>query len=418
MNTPTPEPSTGSPGERSTTSATEAPARKSDRLERAVLAAGVVTWLASSSPLIWAGLQSAATGWSERYWGWVACFLFFGSGFLFGRSPGGRRARHETVATVVQLVAAIGALALYPLSVPGFPANAIWMVIVAARLESLRWGLAGIAVMTAALGAIFYRTGFTPLALFGATGAYLGFQLFAWHSARLASRERRLREDLAHTLDELEATRELLSQSARIAERERISRDLHDGLGHHLAALALNLELARHKEGAEAAKSLETAHSLCKLMLAEVRDVVHDLRSAGALDIPVAVALLTRNVPVPRIHVSFAEGFQVEDPQVAEVLVRCTQEAITNTVRHADAENLWLDFTHDESGVRLIARDDGVGAKTSSEAGDREGARGGSGWKGMEHRLAAVAGRLRIDRGGDGTGGVTLAIEIPIGGTS
>ena len=110
-------------------------------------------------------------------------------------------------------------------------------------------------------------------------GAYLPFQLIADAAARLLAEETAARERLAAANAELEATRELLAQSTRIAERARIARDLHDLLGHHLTALSLNLEIASHLTEGDARVRVETAQSVTKLLLGDVRGVVGALRA-------------------------------------------------------------------------------------------------------------------------------------------
>jgi signal transduction histidine kinase len=83
---------------------------------------------------------------------------------------------------------------------------------------------------------------------------YLGFQVLALFSCFVTAREATARASLDQANRELQATRELLASTARLAERERISRELHDTLGHHLTALSLNLEAAKHLPAEEALK--------------------------------------------------------------------------------------------------------------------------------------------------------------------
>jgi signal transduction histidine kinase len=76
------------------------------------------------------------------------------------------------------------------------------------------------------------------------------------------------------------------------------------------------------------------------------------------------------------------------DPLRAQVLLRCAQEMITNSVRHAQARNLWISLVPDENGVAMIARDDGRGV-SAVEAGN--------GLKGMAERLKQLGGELKIE---------------------
>ena len=82
------------------------------------------------------------------------------------------------------------------------------------------------------------------------------------------------------------------------------------------------------------------------------------------------------------------EDLALTDPVRAQVLLRCAQEMITNSVRHARADNLWIGLEHDENGVALIARDDGRGAKVVEP---------GNGLTGMSERLRQLGGELKFE---------------------
>ena len=100
-------------------------------------------------------------------------------------------------------------------------------------------------------------------------------------------------------------------------------------------------------------------------------------------------------MPGIHIHLELPPRFSVDDPRRAQVLLRCAQEIITNTVRHAGARNLWLRFERTpENELAMHARDDGRGAPDLKH---------GNGLIGMRERLAQIGGRLNItterDRG-------------------
>ena len=131
------------------------------------------------------------------------------------------------------------------------------------------------------------------------------------------------------------------------------------------------------------------AQTVAKLLLSDVREVVSQLREGDAIDLSAALKTLVDGVPGLTIHLDLPPRFAVDDPLRAQVMLRCAQEIITNTVKHAGAANLLLRCERTEANELAIhARDDGRGA-----AGFRQG----NGLTGMRERLAQVGGRLNID---------------------
>jgi signal transduction histidine kinase len=204
---------------------------------------------------------------------------------------------------------------------------------------------------------------------------------------------------------ELRATRALLAESSRIAERMRIARDLHDLIGHHLTALSLTLEVASHLTNEAAGAHVRSAQSTARHLLADVREAVSELRQDDAIDLTQALHSLTDSVPGLNVHVVMPPRFSVEDPRRAQVLLRCAQEIITNTAKHAGARHLWLNFAYAEASmVGLHARDDGRGAERVEP---------GNGLSGMRERLTELGGSLSLDAGM--SEGFALTIRLPLG---
>jgi len=92
-------------------------------------------------------------------------------------------------------------------------------------------------------------------------------------------------------------------------------------------------------------------------------------------------------VPRRAVHVDLPGSVGLDNPEVAQVLLRCAQEIITNTVRHAGASELRLSLDQGEGGLRMQARDNGRGS---------DGAIPGNGLRGMRERLSACGGRVDI----------------------
>ena len=167
----------------------------------------------------------------------------------------------------------------------------------------------------------------------------------------------------------------------------RISRELHDLVGHHLTALSLNLEVASHLVQGQAQEHVRQAQSVAKLLLSDVREVVSQLREGDSIDLTQALRNLTEGVPGLAIHLELPPRFSVDDPKRAQVLLRCAQEIITNTVRHAGARNLWLTFERSaDRQMAIHAHDDGQGASELRQ---------GNGLTGMYSATARANSRLR-----------------------
>jgi signal transduction histidine kinase len=167
----------------------------------------------------------------------------------------------------------------------------------------------------------------------------------------------------------------------------RIARDLHDGLGHRLTALSLHLEAASHRFPEASPAMWREAQAQVKEMLWEIRQVVGELREQEHVHLCDALRALAEGVERPIVHVCIEGDPVIEDPARATALARCAQELITNAMKHAGAENLWIEVESHPEGILLRARDDGRCAPEIKE---------GHGLLGMRERLRAFGGRLDL----------------------
>ena len=219
-------------------------------------------------------------------------------------------------------------------------------------------------------------------------GLFLGMSLFAFMSSVVVLRQNAVRDELRRVNSELRATQSLLEENTRIAERVRIARELHDLVGHHLTALTLNLEVVTHLVDGKVLEHVQQAHSLARLLLADVREVVSDMRQDDMVNLADALNTLVEGVPKPKIHLDLPAEAVMTEPQRAQVLLRCVQEMITNSVRHAQAGNLWIRLSTAGDGLAMSARDDGIGADKVAV---------GNGLLGMAERLKHLGGKLEIE---------------------
>ena len=373
---------------------------------------GLAVWLAVGVPVVLMQLSSSPSGPRAFALGaWIAALLLFAAAFWMATARRRESGRTGALLLIFGETAAVLALVALP---PCFGLEGALLVLVAFQLGALLPRAAAIVWILAQsaglLGLMWLHWGWhwgVVLAF-----AYLPFQFIADAATRLLTDETALRQRLAVSHAELEATRELLAQSARLAERARIARDLHDLLGHHLTALSLNLEVASHKTEGEARSRIETAQAVTKLLLGDVRSVVGALRPDGGLDLPAALQKLAAGIPRPRVHIETAPGLAIQDPAIGEVLLRCAQEIVTNAVRHARAENLWLGVELSGEDVRIHARDDGCGAL----AGAVGSGHSGHGLVGLRERFEQRGGALSFQTAPGEGFRVSAVLPLPAAG--
>lgn len=214
------------------------------------------------------------------------------------------------------------------------------------------------------------------------------WQLFAFAAGQMAGREVESRRDLMLANGELRATQQVLSDSARINERLNISRELHDTIGHHLAALSLKLQLASRLAKDEERKPVEEAYLIAKLLLSDVRAAVSSMREEGAVDLATALRTVCESIDTPRVELNASEAGAVRDPAKAQILLRCVQEAITNAIRHAQASAVSVRLRTIGQDLELEIQDDGLGSSLLIP---------GNGLRGMRERVEGAGGKLRIE---------------------
>ena len=230
----------------------------------------------------------------------------------------------------------------------------------------------------------------------------MGFQALAGICIYYARSAERSRDALARVNADLLATRALLADSARNAERLRVARELHDVAGHKLTAMRLNLRALAADPALARREEIALAERLSGELLGDIRQVVQSLRDDRGLDLATALRALAAPFPRPALRLTIAQDVRVTDPAVAETVLRPAQEALTNAARHAGAEQVWLRIDGEEGGLRIDIHDDGQCAPHLRE---------GNGIAGMRERLATLGGALELGR--TGRGGLRLQARLP-----
>lgn len=225
-------------------------------------------------------------------------------------------------------------------------------------------------------------------------GIWMMGTVFPWVIARVAARERRLAA-------ELEANRRALADQAVLSERRRIARDVHDFVGHGLAAVMLQITGARHvlrRDPAAAEEALRSAEELGRRSMQELRRTVALLRSDD--EAPLAPPLPSvGDIPV-LVDDARAGGLAVEletrgnlsgvSPNVGVALYRISQEALANAARHAPGARTLLGIEAGDGHVSLVAET--TGPTLGGQAMEPERRRYGV--VGMQERAKALGGDL------------------------
>ncbi len=354
---------------------------------------------------------------NERIGAFAALAVFVGTWYTIGRFAW--RNTSVAITLIVVIIAATGvAIVFYPamaiILCVAFPM--IWVV--SPRLSITITANVALAV-SAALG-LTAHSGFTQEAILRSafTAALsLGFSLalgmWITRISQLSAQKQRLIDELQEAQGQLAS---LNRDAGTASERERLARELHDTIAQSLTGLVMLTQGA--KRSLKAGSVDDTANALTMIednardTLAETRALV---ASGASVEVPGGIIPALRRL---------AERFERETgvtvtvdaenaPPVARdtevVLLRCTQEALANVRKHANASAVTVTVGSDIDGeVTLTVCDNGVGFAA-------EQADSGFGLAGMRERLALVSGSLDV---ASGDGATTLSVRVPSGVTA
>jgi signal transduction histidine kinase len=194
-------------------------------------------------------------------------------------------------------------------------------------------------------------------------------------------------------------------------ERQRLARELHDETGQALTSILLGLKgIEEAKEDDDKRRSLLALRELVVSTLHDVRRLAVELRPK-ALDDFGLVAALERLAETfaeqtnIKVHVEAALGDARPAAEIETALYRIVQEALTNVVKHAQAQTVSVVLTRHDDRVAVVIEDDGRGFDPAIQDDERLGLLG------MRERIALVDGRLSVESGEQGT---TIAVEVPL----
>jgi signal transduction histidine kinase len=246
---------------------------------------------------------------------------------------------------------------------------------------------------------------------------FLAGQIFIVVFTQMAVNEERARAEVELLVKELEAANQRLrafalqvEELATTRERNRLAREIHDGLGHYLTTIHMQIQAARvtmNTDLARSADAMQKAQNLTQEALLDVRQSVSALR-----DTPGESFSLLEELE-KMVHGCEEAGISSElkllgslrsiSPQTTMTIYRTAQEGISNTCKHSQARLLTvtLDFTQSDQ-VRLVIQDDGNGASTLN---------GGFGLLGIRERVQLLSGSVNVVT--EPGSGFKLEIQVP-----
>jgi signal transduction histidine kinase len=308
-----------------------------------------------------------------------------------------------TTGVLIVQVAAIGLFAPLPMGIALFT--------VADQLGRRDSYLAGVATLVVITPALWANAGWTHV--YNIVGPLLGFAV-AWLIGDSLGTRRRYVATLEERAERLEREREAEAARAVAEEQARIARELHDVIAHTLSVIVVQAAAARDvfaTRPERAREALEAIERSGRGALDELRRLLGSVRGEPAsFAPPPRLADLDRlidelgesGLPV-RITI---EGAPAALPEAVDLSAyRVVQEALTNTLKHAQATRAEVALRWYEEMLELEIRDDGVGSDSSNGTGH--------GIVGMRERLALLGGTLAA---GPATGGgFTVLARFPLG---
>jgi two-component system, NarL family, sensor histidine kinase UhpB len=215
-------------------------------------------------------------------------------------------------------------------------------------------------------------------------------------------------------LDRLETERQESAGRALAAqegERLRVAQELHDEVGQSLTAVLLDLARSERRAPDDLKEELRAIQERVRASLDDARRIALELRPEALDDLGLAAALLVLADRFGgRGDIEIEQRIERDLPALTYeqelVVYRVAQEALTNVVRHADAQRAEISLSRNGSHLELRVRDDGHGLRGTPPAG--------GGLRGMRERALLVRAELNI--GERAEGGVEVALDVPIGG--
>lgn len=223
--------------------------------------------------------------------------------------------------------------------------------------------------------------------MFLSASLFWTFNMFAIIMVNATVNEKLARAQIEESHRQLLSTQALLKEASKQSERVRIARNIHDLLGHHLTALTINLQVASLKTEGDVKQSIEQCHQLAKLLLSDVREAVSDIRDKSQVDLQAAIYAMAQQVPNLSIDIDFSDNLKIYDIEIADTLMKCIQESITNTLKHSRNHQMSIVMSQDSHMLKLRIQSDGKMPEKLIL---------GNGLKGMRERIEMISGKINF----------------------
>ncbi len=257
---------------------------------------------------------------------------------------------------------------------------------------------------------IYFGWGAAREAIFNYASGFIftiAFTLITKRALVAREREEKLRREIEAAHAKLQSYAVQAEDLATTRERNRVAREIHDGVGHYLTVVKTQLDAAAAILPGQPDKAREAILKAAKLTgdaLDDVRRSVGALRTDTARPpLPEALQTLVQDAGLP-VTLSLVGHARPLPPAIEHALFRSAQEGLTNIRKHAGATSaeLSLDFAA-TSRVRLAVIDNGRGANGTAATG--------FGLVGIRERIELLGGR--VETGNRPDGGFALTIEVP-----
>ncbi|WP_019913984.1 sensor histidine kinase [Paenibacillus sp. HW567] len=210
---------------------------------------------------------------------------------------------------------------------------------------------------------------------------------------------------------ELDQANEVIKELVKRDERMRIARDLHDTLGHTLSLITLKSQLVERLAAKDVQRAQAEAREIqrtSRAALRQMRELVSEMRAVTVAEELAEAREMLRTAEIA-LELEGAADLEGVSDLTQNILSLCIKEAVTNIVKHSEADRCSIAIALTEGEVRLSIRDNGVGLQQRDK--ENHGRSEGNGMKGMAERLSLIDGSLTLDSGE--TRGTVLNVVIP-----